>query len=961
MSKRFFSLKWKLLLLMSAIFLVIALGVSWLSYLHGEQQLQRGLYQLQRQSFNILDTQIKSAQQRLIKRLEYLTLLIQPENKALNPNQLETNLRQQFASTQLLWGVEQLQAHTADQGLILQQGPDNSILRALNQQAIDTEQPAVGLSCDSSCRVLASVPIILAQAETGSLGVSTSLAEIVLQALKRSGWETGVLLQAPFPTAAALPEWQLEVAALSNKSTTLPLLTTISRLHSFIGDGSYHLALDGKNYEVSLIPLNGLDPQQKAYWIQIADVSSEYKAINEVFITQLAITLGALLGSGLLLATLLHGPLNRLARVASNLPSLARRDFNQVREQLQHNTPYLRLGYADELTMLTTSTVQLADELERLDREMRSRNLKLKRKSLELARQNDFVSGLLDNAQAVILVQDNQGRCKSLNKFGRKLFEYSEQQTHLRLFSELFGTLEDEQARQLDELYAGLRHLYRHQTGCHDAQGAPHTIAWIHSSLTQQDSSSSILSIGMDVTEQMNVQLQLQWLANHDSLTKLPNRSHLQQQLNRKIAKARNAQTRLAVLFCDLDNFKQINDSLGHPVGDTLLTQVAERLSTLVRRQDMVARLGGDEFIVILDNLAQVDDATQVANKLLRCIEAPYNVKEQELFVSASIGIAFFPDDGNDATTLIKHADIAMYQSKNAGRKQFSLYSPEQSQGLEERLSLSASLRHGLERQEFLLYYQPQLDIDATRVVGVEALIRWNHPTRGMVPPDKFISIAEENGQIIDIGRWVMMQACAQLKHWENQGIDNISMAINLAGPQIMSNQLIEDVRQALTRTGVDPKRIELEITEGFIMSQPENTILRLNALKELGLKLSIDDFGTGYSSLSYLKKLPVDKLKIDKSFVFDIGKSASDEAIAKAVIALGQSMNLRVIAEGVEELQHIDFLRNNGCNELQGFYFSKPLPADECAKYIRQYKQPAALAREGKSLILRAETTQKP
>ncbi len=955
MKKRFFSLKWKLLLLMSAVFFIIALGVSWISYLRAEQQLQQRLETHQQQSLRLLDSQIASVQQLLIKRLEYLSLLVQPDSQPLPPAELLAQLNLQFSHTQWLWGLEQLQAHSAAEGLVFQQGPDNPRLQRLTQQAIASEQPAVGISCDSRCHVLAAVPIILAQGEVGSLGIAISIADIVLQAQQRSGWETGVLLQAASPATAALPEWQLDVAALSNKNKTLPLLIALAHKHPLIKEGTYQQQLSGQNIEVSLIPINGLEAGSTAFWIQIADVSDDYRAIKSAFITQLTITLSALLISGLLLVLLLHRPLDRLARVASSLPLLARRDFNRIREQLQQHTPHPRLGSADELSMLVTSSLQLADELQQLDREMRSRNLKLQRKSMALSRQSDLVSGLLDNAQAVILVQDNQGCCKSLNKFGRTLFGYVKPQTQPQLFSESFGALDAEQRAHLDELYAGVRHLYRHQTECNDALGNSHSISWIHSSLTQQDRSNSILSIGMDVSEQMRVQQQLHWLANHDSLTKLPNRSHLQQQLSHRIALAQESQSKLAVLFCDLDNFKQINDSLGHPLGDALLTQVAERLTALVRRQDMVARLGGDEFIILLDNLANTDNATQVADKLLRSLEAPCIIDAQELFVSASIGIALYPQDGHDTTTLIKHADLAMYQSKATGRKRFSLYTPEQSLGLEERLSLGASLRHGLERNEFVLYYQPQLDIDAQQVIGVEALIRWNHPTRGMVPPDKFISIAEETGQIVDIGRWVIIEACTQLQRWLAQGLPEICMAINLAGPQIMSNQLIDDIRQALAQTGVNPKLIEFEVTEGFIMSQPENTIIRLNALKALGISLSIDDFGTGYSSLSYLKKLPVDKLKIDKSFVFDIGRDASDEAIAKAVIALGQSMKLKVIAEGVEELRHIEFLRSNGCDELQGFYFSKPLPADECARYIREYQPPVlpqhATAGEGLSV----------
>jgi len=941
MNYRFFSLKWKLLLLMSGILFVIALGVSWVSYLHEEQLLQSTQQKHHQQSAIDLEAQTKAVQQRLTKRLQYLSLLVQTDSQPLTTAQLVSNLNRHFSFVSMLWNVEAFQAHTASQGRVLEKGDANPQLERLNREAIETEQPVIGLDCEGGCRTLASIPILLADGETGSLGLTTSLAEVVIGAHQRTGWDTGVLLQAKSSETATLPEWNLNLVALSSKERVLPQLQALASLRPFNGAGSYQQRLGDKNLEVSLIPLAGLDDNQHAYWVQIADVSADYADIQRTFITQLLITLAALLFSGLLLVGLLQGPLNKLALVASTLPSLARRDFGHVREQLQHSTPYLFSQADDELTILVASTIQLGDELERLDRAMRMRNLKLQRSSQQLSRQRDFASGLLDNAQAVILVQDTQGRCRSLNRFGCRLLNVPAQPSLSESFTSLFGELSSDQAQRMDELYRGSSQHYRHEMSCSDALGKPRTLSWVHSVLTQNNRPNNILSIGMDVTEQMNVQQQLRWLADHDSLTKLLNRTSLQHQLRLLINRADASEGKLAVLFCDLDKFKQINDSLGHPVGDTLLIQVAERLKSMVRRQDYVARLGGDEFVILLDHLVQPDDAMRIAEKLLHCLAAPYFTEEKELFVSASIGIAFYPQHGEDAISLIKHADIAMYQSKSCGRNQYSLYNPDQSQGLEERLSLNADLHYALQRQEFVLYYQPQLAIDATRIIGVEALIRWRHPSLGVVPPDQFISLAEETGQIVDIGRWVIEEACAQLKRWEQQGVTGVRMAINLAGPQIMSDGLLADVQQALQNSGVRPQQLEFEITETFIMSQPENTIARLHELRDLGIELSVDDFGTGYSSLSYLKKLPVDKLKIDKSFVFDIGRRSDDEAIVKAVIGLGHSLNLKVIAEGVEEQNHVEFLRHNGCDELQGFYFSTPLPADDCLAFILRHQGP--------------------
>ncbi|WP_421861927.1 EAL domain-containing protein [Motiliproteus sp.] len=938
MQRRFFSLKWKLLLLMTGVLFALGLAVSGISYLHEENLLESERQKQHRENVAELERQIRAVQQQLIKRLEYLTLLIQPDDKALTITQLQQKLERHYSFVEVLWGLESLQANSSSQGVLLSRGSDNPVLRDQNLQAIQDEQPMVGLSCDEGCRALASVPLMLSGAETGSLGVATSLAEVVLQSQQRTGWDTGVLIKNEVVEPATLPNWQLNIVAMSNISRVLPQLRALTQQQSFNGPGSYLLQQDGRSIEVSLTPLQGLDDRQQAYWVLIADVSSGYADIQKTFIIQLGITLGALFASGFLIVSLLNAPMRKLGQVATTLPSLALRDFDHVRNQFENQKDFGKES-DDELSLLIRSTVQLADELERLDREMRMRNLKLERSSQQLSRQKDFASGLLDNAQAVILVQDTQGRCKSLNRFGRQLLGHSEWQSQTRDFNELFGELSKDSVSQMEELYTGMRHHFRHETRCFDVYGNLRTLSWIHSSLTQNDRSHSILSIGMDVTEQVKIQRQLRWLANHDSLTKLPNRSSLQQQLHRRIEQARDRQSQLAVMFCDLDNFKQINDTLGHPVGDSLLIQVAERLKQVVRHQDTVARIGGDEFVILIDDNSHGEAVLKTADQMLECLEATYNIQGQELYISASIGIAFYPEHGGDATTLIKHADIAMYQSKSDGRKQYSVYSHDQSQGMEERLNLTADLRHGLQRNEFELFYQPQMSIDESQIVGVEALIRWHHPEQGMVPPDKFIGIAEETGLIIDMGRWIIREACQQLQRWSREGMDGIRMSINLAGPQIMSDSLLEDIRQVLEETEIEPTLLEFEITESFIMSQPENTIARLNEIKLLGIKLSIDDFGTGYSSLGYLKRLPIDKLKIDKSFVFDIGRCSDDEAIAVAVIGLGQSLNLQVIAEGVEEAQHVEFLRAHGCDELQGFYYSKPLPAENCAEFIRQYR----------------------
>jgi diguanylate cyclase (GGDEF)-like protein len=391
------------------------------------------------------------------------------------------------------------------------------------------------------------------------------------------------------------------------------------------------------------------------------------------------------------------------------------------------------------------------------------------------------------------------------------------------------------------------------------------------------------------------------------------------------------------VLFLDLDRFKHINDSLGHPVGDLLLKGIAMRLKDQLRDVDTVARLGGDEFIILLPGLLHANDATTVANKLLACFGAPFQAGEHEFFISASIGTSLFPTDGSDVATLIKNADAAMYRSKAKGRNRVESYTRDLTAQASERIALEHELRRAIERNELSLSYQPKLSLLSQRLVGAEALIRWRHPTFGDVPPEHFIPLAEENGMILPIGDWVLETACRQMHEWNRTYKPFGPLSVNLAGAQLRQPHLLTRIEQLLKQYDLRPGCLQLEITENFIMSQAEEALAVLHKLKKLGVQLAIDDFGTGYSSLSYLKRLPLDILKIDQSFVRGLPDDPHDAAIVRAIIALGRSMQLTVIAEGVETLEQQEFLALEGCEQIQGFIVSLPLgPEEFCATFLR-------------------------
>lgn len=447
----------------------------------------------------------------------------------------------------------------------------------------------------------------------------------------------------------------------------------------------------------------------------------------------------------------------------------------------------------------------------------------------------------------------------------------------------------------------------------------------------------------VDISERKAAEARISHLAHHDALTGLLNRFSLQNQLDQLLASARRQGCGLAVIFVDLDRFKTINDTLGHAVGDTILIEVASRLRKSVRDSDIVGRLGGDEFVLVLTELKDTGDAGRVAEKILRRLGQPYINTGSTLHSTPSIGIAMFPADGGDSETLMKNADTAMYHAKTQGRNNLQFFTAEMNVANTARLELERNLRLALEQGQFELHYQPKVNCHDGHGVGVEALIRWQHPLMGMISPIDFIGVAEETGLIVPIGAWVLDRACWQLRQWRDQGLEDVTMAINLSARQLRSPSLVSTVAEALAKHGLSGADIELEITESVAMDDPEKSIEKLGALRRLGVWLSIDDFGTGYSSLAYLKLLPIQQLKMDRSFVRDIGKDANDSAICAATIALAHNLGLKVVAEGVETDEQREFLAAHRCDYLQGYFFSRPVSASAALRFLRQSNSASA------------------
>lgn len=439
---------------------------------------------------------------------------------------------------------------------------------------------------------------------------------------------------------------------------------------------------------------------------------------------------------------------------------------------------------------------------------------------------------------------------------------------------------------------------------------------------------------------------ELAQLAHYDSLAGLPNRSHWVTSAQAALQGAQRHGHAMAIIFLDLDHFKRINDTMGHTFGDELLQEVSQRLLPCLRRDDLLARIGGDEFVALLPRLRRMDDAVAVAEKLLSALNMPLQIQNNEINLSASMGIACFPSDGDTLDTLLKHADTAMYAAKEAGRNGYRFFEAEMNTSVSRRVFIENNLRWALEREELFIVYQPQIDARSEQVIGVEALLRWRHPVEGSIPPDVFIPVAEDSGLIEPLGAWVLASACKQLRSWANAGLRDLTMAVNISALQFRKPDFVLSVRDALTVSGVNPRHIELEITETLLMQPAKELDERLGELAAMGLSFSLDDFGTGYSSLGYIKRLPISKIKLDKSFVTDLPGNSEDEAVARATLSIAKDLGLKTVAEGVETAEQRDYLVSSGCDCLQGYLYARPMVAQDCEDWIRKYTAALIAAR---------------
>lgn len=553
---------------------------------------------------------------------------------------------------------------------------------------------------------------------------------------------------------------------------------------------------------------------------------------------------------------------------------------------------------------------------------------------------------VIDTVPAAISAYDREGRCVFLNSHAAGRIGLDPAAAIGRSAVDLIGEEMGGRSVALDQMVfrsgCALPTFEEEQAQRHGGENA----VWLTTKSPLRDGSGAIIAVltsSLEITDRKKAERHLVHLAHHDALTGLANRTLLQDRLRREIVRARRGDRMFGLLMLDLDRFKNVNDALGHHAGDDLIRAVGERLSTIVGEDDTLARLGGDEFAVLLADISCPQRAFDVAERIVAAMGHPFAIAGQDIVIGASIGVVIHPNDGDDVDNLLKKVDIAMYRAKAEGRNVYRAFDQQMISVARGDFTLEGELRRALMNREFELFYQPQIDLRSNRIIGAEALIRWRHPTRGLVRPLDFLPFAEETGLIIPINEWVIEEACREAQSWRAQGLPELRIAVNLSPIQFRNRNMVQLVGDILRRTGLEPRALELELTETILMHDVEEVTAELRELRRLGVSVSIDDFGTGYSSLAYVKKFPVDRIKIDQSFVRNIATDPNDAAIVRAIINLGHSLGIDVIAEGVDSLEQVEMLRAEGCEEAQGFLFAKPVPAED---FVALARADAAIAR---------------
>ncbi len=948
---RVLSLKWKAMILTSIVLIIITASFSIFSYLNLVSQ-----FRYERELIHQRQVQeIKGLIDQSLLRIEHLAGLIQnltgmgPALKARDPVQLHVAFDKHWTNLQLQLSLDFARIYDDETRLLAAWGKsglpgvDFIPIPEWVKEANRHERPGKAFDCSVECALYAVSPILLHGQHIGAVLLGSPLTDIVLSFKQISGASVGIVVTGDEETRyiesdRRLHAWRSWILTLTDWTHNLDLLHYISVRHRNMRELESGLTVDfeGRSYEVNLLPLSDFSGNATENFVVIGDITQQLANIRKATRDHLLLGGFSLIFSELLLVALLWTPMTRLRQTAETLPLLGIGAFERVRETIRKRTR--SHWFRDEIDELDDTSIALSQRLEKLEHDVTARTSALNDRMGELRRERDFVNSLLNTAQVIVLTQDKTHQIRMINQYGEVLSGFTEEEViNTKSFDDFIGVdgYLNEVATNLDRLVVDERDQFRHEAQLLCRDGSRRDIAWLHSRLGVLTSDEPmILSIGLDITEQKQAEQSLAWLADHDPLTGLINRRRFQQELERNLAESRRYGYEGALLFCDLDQFKYINDTSGHQAGDMLLKVVSNTLSHVVRDTDVVSRLGGDEFGVLIKQIDKAG-AMEIADKIntaLGGILLP--VGERSYRVSVSTGITLYPEHGMDVHHLLANADLSMYQAKEAGRNRWYVFSDEDrgKERMHAQVYWKEKVEDALSEDRFVLHYQPIMNLHTNNITHVEALLRMVDGDNNLIRPDAFIDACERSGLIHAIDHLVLRKGIEQIAKLHAAGRD-IRVSLNLSGRAFEDPELLSTLSELLEREGVDPARLIFEITETAAVSDFIAARSLMDSIRQLGCNFSLDDFGSGFSSLSYLNQLPADYVKIDGSFIRNLCDSREKRVLVKAVTDVARGFGKKTVAEFVEEDDVLRLLRKFGVDFAQGYLVGRPRSAEQLFK----------------------------
>lgn len=935
----YLSIRWKIILLA-----VMVLGLTSLMFIWQQ-------YTLQVHQFELTQSRLRTQNRLMLEHLFHAqaermqmlgNLLIEQQN--VRENILHKNAVSLARSVEALapelsfsQGVTSVMFHDARQNSLATWGDavTSDRLAALLNLSVSREKPQYVLDCKLDCIYLTVVPISHQGHTIATVTLVSNLEHVLNDLHQLDGSDVAVLNGKRQDTNAPLS--MMQIISASGGGVTREILK--EAIKGTWKNDRFQVSRAGRVHQVILIPMMLTDGGQ-VHFALVSDVSNQIQRIDSETLHSLLRGL-LLLGLAMLLLYLMFRPtLKRIHHVSQILPLLGQEMFTQVRKDYAARPVRKLLGklLQDEVDELESLALALADRLEELKSESLQHAESLRDQSIKLKHERDFISGLLDTAPVLILSYGRDGLIRLANAYAVQHIGLNEA---LGMdFAQLFlGISKQEYSKRMSKMTAGVVRRMESSMIRHD--GSVRDILWFHSQLVVEKAEApTYLSVGMDITEHKKYEARIHNLAYYNPLTKLPNRRMLADRIRHAMSSSAQDSTHCAIIFIDLDHFKNLNDSKGQPIGDQLLAEIARRLRDSVREFDTVAHLGSDEFVVMLEELHEdlklaAAQTRLIVEKLRSAISQPFLLNEFTCHMTSSAGVSLFSGHEVQADELLRQANIAMSHAKTSGRNTVRFFDPAMQIGLEARSSLEADLRRALSQNQFRLFYQAQVNADGTPL-GAEVLLRWFHPERGIVTPQHFVALAEESVMILPIGHWVLETACAQIKLWEADALTrDLQLAVNVSARQFHQPDFVAQVLLILEQSGANPAKLKLELTESMVLDDIPEAVSKMEQLKKCGVRFSIDDFGTAYSSLSYLTQLPLDQLKIDQSFVRNIGIKPSDAIVVKTIINMANNLGMEVIAEGVETEAQRDFLELSGCHKYQGYLFSRPVVLEAFIAYL--------------------------